>query len=233
VLGAALFSKANDRSFPLPILQAKFVLPSNTELWLEKDRDWERPVETTVCIADAFNMVLEGRRIGLHHTEFGFATVVAAVLCHICSFEYLAGTLHSELYAAFVEKMDRSVRVLRDTWREHPSGQLPIESTMTSMAHLTRSLMLSIGFHLYASHHLAVMKRLYQFPELLDSQASLEDNFGGYSTTLDKALVMAAEMFKSDCQTGLGYVSSIGHVRFGPMSIIAGYEGGKSRIFHA
>ncbi|KAH7142958.1 hypothetical protein B0J13DRAFT_556236 [Dactylonectria estremocensis] len=226
ILGAAFFSKSKDRCFSLAILDARFPLPSSTASWLRDENSWEKP-DKTIYSSDALKMIFEGCKIAFHDTDFGFATIVSAVLCHVCDFESLVGTQHPDLFTSFIEKMDRSVQVLKDIQKEQLSGQFLIESTMTSMAHTARSMILSITYHLYGSHYLMAMKRLFHSPGLLDCQESLEQCFDErHSATLEKALVLAAEMLRSDCQTGLGYIKSFGHLRFAPMSVIAAYEGG-------
>ncbi|KAJ4177952.1 hypothetical protein NW767_014972 [Fusarium falciforme] len=122
--------------------------------------------------------------------------------------------------------MDRPVQMLKDAWKEQSSAQFLIESTMTQMEHTTRSMILSMGYHLYGSQQLMTMKTFFENPNLLD-RSGLEKPFHDRpSGTLEKALIMAAEMLRSDCQTGLGYIKSLGNLRFAPVSAIAPYEGG-------
>ncbi|KAK7214873.1 hypothetical protein V2G26_002876 [Clonostachys chloroleuca] len=225
ILGAAFFSKSRDRCFSLAILDARFPLPSSTASWLQDENSWERPKET-IYSSDALKMIFEGCKMTLHETDFGFATIVSAVLCHVCVFESLIGTQYPDLFASFIEKMDRPVQVLNAIWKEQSSSQFLIESTMTSMAHTTRSMILSITYHLYASHHLMAVKRFFRSPGLLGCRESLEQCFHKrHSATLEKALILAAEMLRSDCQTGLGYIKSFGNLRFAPVSVIPACEG--------
>ncbi|KAF4992353.1 hypothetical protein FDECE_13742 [Fusarium decemcellulare] len=224
ILGAALFSKSPNRCFSLSILDARFPLPSSSASWLQDKVEWQRP-ERSIYSTDALNMILDGRRIALHPTGFGFTTIVSAVVCHICVFESLVGAQHPDLFASFVEKMDRPVQMLKDAWKEQSSAQFLIESTMTQMEHTTRSMILSMGYHLYGSQQLMTMKTFFENPRLLD-RSGLEQPFHDRpSSTLEKALIMAAEMLRSDCQTGLGYIKSLGNLRFAPVSAIAPYEG--------
>ncbi|CAH0024485.1 unnamed protein product, partial [Clonostachys rhizophaga] len=230
ILGAGFFSKSRDGCFSLAILDARFPLPSNTASWQQDENSWERPNET-IYSSDAMKMILEGCKVALYDTEFGFATIVSAVLCHVCVFESLVGTQHPDLFASFIEKMGRSVQVLNEIWKEQSSSQFLIESTMTSMAHTTRSMILSITYHLYGSHRLMAAKSFFHSPGLLDCQESLEQCFHErHSANLEKALVLAAEMLRSDCQTGLGYIKSFGNLRFAPVSAISAYEGGMFQV---
>ncbi|KAH6988295.1 hypothetical protein BKA56DRAFT_669843 [Ilyonectria sp. MPI-CAGE-AT-0026] len=224
ILGGALFSKSPNRCFSLSILDARFPLPSSSASWLQAKAEWQRP-DRSIYSTDALNMILDGRRIALHPTSFGFTTITSAVVCYICVFESLVGAQHLDLFASFVEKMDRPVQMLKDTWKEQSSAQFLIESTMTQMEHTTRSMILSMSYHLYGSRQLMTMKTFFENPDLLDRPGLEQPFHDRHSGSLEKALIMAAEMLRSDCQTGLGYIKSLGNLRFAPVSVIAPYEG--------
>ncbi|KAH7145368.1 hypothetical protein B0J13DRAFT_675086, partial [Dactylonectria estremocensis] len=224
LLSAAFFSHTTDQRLSPATLEPKFLLPSPTASWLQDESHWERP-DKVACSSDALSMIFEGRKFPLYNSDFAFATIASGVLCHVCLFESICKARHPELFAGFAQKMDRSVRLLGEIWKEQLTGQLLIESTMSPMAHFTRSIMISLSFHLFASNQLMAMKRLLYPPELLDCYESIEDRFDDRrSATLEGALFMAAEMLRSDCRTGLGYIKTCGYLRFGPMAGIAAYE---------
>ncbi|KAF4986333.1 hypothetical protein FDECE_16001 [Fusarium decemcellulare] len=226
LLSAAFLSGTPSRRLPPVVQQPKFFLPCPTVSWLQDEKHWARPEEVFYS-PDAFSMVLEGQKFSLYDSDFAFATVASEILCHVCLFESICKTHPPELFAGFSQKMDGPVRILGEIWKEQLAGQLLIGSTMTPMAHLTRSIMLSLSFHVFASDQLMAMKRLLFATGPSDSYECTNNRLDdSISATIEGALVMAAEMLRSDCRTGLGYIKTCGYLRFGPMAGIAAYEAG-------
>ncbi|KAF4423103.1 zinc finger protein [Fusarium acutatum] len=224
ILSAALFLKSPDRCSLLTIRDARFHLPSTESLWLQDENDWVKPKETMYS-TDTMKAVLDGCKLPFQMSDFGFATIVSALVCHISLFESLVGTQHPDLFTIFVDKVAGPVQVLKDAWEEQSSTQFLIDSSVTHMAHTTRSMILSTIFHLHGSQQLRTMKASFQHPHLLD-RLRLEPAVYNYLPgNLEKALVMAAEMLRSDCQAGLGYIQSLGLYGFAPLSVTAAYEG--------
>ncbi|KAL5623803.1 hypothetical protein FOBRF1_003053 [Fusarium oxysporum] len=224
ILSAALFLDSPERCSLLTIQHTRFPLPSSASLWSKDEGCWKRPNETFYS-TDTVKLVLDGYELPPQNSDFGFATIVSAVVCHICAFESLFGAQHPDLFNTFIEKMDGPVQALKNAWKEQSSTQFLIESSVSHMAHTTRSMILSTSFHLYGSQQLRTMKESLQSPALFD-RASLETSSDICLTArLEKALIMAAEMLRSDCQTGLGYIKSVGLHKFAPLAFIAPYEG--------
>ncbi|KAF4425171.1 zinc finger protein [Fusarium acutatum] len=223
ILSAALFLNSPVRCSLLTLQHVRFPLPSSASLWSKDETRWESPNETLYS-TDTVQLVLDGCKLPLQESDFGFATVVSAVVCHICSFESLFGAQHPDLFDTFIEKMDEPVQVLKNAWKEQSSTQFLIESSVSPMAHTTRSMILSTSFHLYGSEQLRTMKASLQRPALLDRE-SLEGSNICLTARLEKALIMAAEMLRADCQTGLGYIRSVGLYKFAPLTVSAPYEG--------
>ncbi|TVY65930.1 Zinc finger protein [Fusarium oxysporum f. sp. cubense] len=224
ILSAALFLDSPERCSLLTIQHTRFPLPSSASLWSKDEGCWKRPNETFYS-TDTVKLVLDGYELPPQNSDFGFATIVSAVVCHICAFESLFGAQHPDLFNTFIEKMDGPVQALKNAWKEQSSTQFLIESSVSHMAHTTRSMILSTSFHLYGSQQLRTMKESLRSPALFD-WASLETSSDICLTArLEKALIMAAEMLRSDCQTGLGYIKSVGLHKFAPLAFIAPYEG--------
>lgn len=219
-----MFLDSPERCSLLTIQHTRFPLPSSASLWSKDESCWKRPNEAFYS-TDTVKLVLDGYELPPQNSDFGFATIVSAVVCHICAFESLFGAQHPDLFNTFIEKMDGPVQVLKNAWKEQSSTQFLIESSVSHMAHTTRSMILSTSFHLYGSQQLKTMKQSLQSPALFD-WASLETSSDICLTArLEKALIMAAEMLRSDCQTGLGYIKSVGLHKFAPLTFIAPYEG--------
>lgn len=192
-------------------------------MWSKHENCWQSPKETLYS-TDVVNLVLAGCKLPSQESEFGFATIVSAVVCHICAFETLFGAQHPDLFHAFVEKMDKPFEVLKNAWKERSSTKFLIESSLSHMAHTTRSMILSTSFHLYGSQQLRTMRALLKSPAPLD-WASLDVALNiCHTARLEKSLIMAAEMLRSDCQTGLGYIQSVGFHKFAPLSVGAPFE---------
>lgn len=229
VLGAALNSTSGKRYFTLPSLDCKFSLPENTAIWQTQEDEsmWRRQRDPT-DFHDVLKLIISGQTPAQKIEDFGFLSLVSAVLDHICSFETLAGSQHPHLYKSFVKEMVKPVEVLDKMWRIRAQREAANRPMNTPLILSAKSLLDSAYYHLYAYHQLTAMKGLLCAPETLDRPAVAHEIFKEPpdSDNLGKALTRAAEVLREECRQGLKYLQRIGPHRFAPLTTTAVFEGG-------
>lgn len=229
VQGAALNSTSGKRYFTLPTSDCKFSLPETTAIW-QTDEDesvWQGQRDPT-NFHDVLKMIISGQTPAQEIEDFGFISLVSAVLDHICSFETLAGSQHPHLYRSFVKEMVKSVEVLDKIWRIRALKESAPWPMNTHLIHSAKSLLDSAYYHLYAYHQLTAMKGLLCAPETVDRSAVAAELFKAPPDSADlwKALTRAAEVLREDCRQGLKYLQRVGTHRFAPLTTTALFEGG-------
>lgn len=226
ILGAAVNSTTQKQYIALPDLDAKFSLPSSMSSWLKDESSWEGPTEMPI-FSDTLKRIFAGESPILEISDFGFLSIVSAVLGHICLFENLAGSQHPHLYTSFVNEMERSVRILGEMWTMRTVSENSHRSTHTPQARSTKLLLDSVYYHLYGNSQLATMKNLLGSVGVLKRSEMIQEIFKApHSTNLEKALVRAAEALRDDCRLGLRYLQKMAPHRFTPLSATAVFEGG-------
>lgn len=232
VLGAIINSTFKMQCFTLPEPNLRFSLPASMAAW-QKDNDesWQTLVNMP-NFQDTLKQVFDGEIPSQEISDFGFLSIVSAVLDHICSFERLASSRHPHLYTSFVSEMGRPLQTLDQMWNIRVATDTDSKSTHTSLMKSTKSLLDSVFYHLYGNHQLTVMKALLGSPEDLIHRENIKDLFQEplYATNLEKALIRAAEALREDCRLGLKYLQRIGPLRFAPFSATAVLEGGMSNF---
>lgn len=205
-------------------MDEKFALASSTADWLSDEASWQPPGEV-LYIDDAINSVLDGQMPPQTVSEFGLVTIASAILHRVCSFEALTSFHHKQLYATFIEKMDRSVQIL-DEMLQRRLGQtkpgLPPDPAMQC----AKSLLNSGFYHLYGSIPLNNMKKFLRSPAFPANQRDMPNLLDDVSSPyLHKALIRAADQLRFDCQLGLEYLRRVIPHDFGPECAMSTYEG--------
>lgn len=113
VLGAALNSTSGRRYFTLPGSASKFSLPAPMAMWQKEEEEsgWQEQTGPA-NFHSTLKMIIAGQTPAHEIDDFGFLTLVSAVLDHICSFENLASSQHPHLYKSFVNEMIKSIEVM-------------------------------------------------------------------------------------------------------------------------
>ncbi|KAH6718394.1 hypothetical protein BKA61DRAFT_301709 [Leptodontidium sp. MPI-SDFR-AT-0119] len=226
VLAAAVNSTSQKQYIVLPDLDARFSLPSSMTAWVKDESSWERPTEMPI-FSDTLKRIFAGEPPILEISDFGFLSIVSAVLGHICLFENLAGSQHPHLYTSFVNEMERSVQILGEMWAMRTVSENSYKSTHTPQARSTKLLLDSVFYHLYGNSQLAAMKNLLGSAEVLNRSEMLQEiSKTPHSINLEKALIRAAEALRDDCRLGLRYLQKMAPHRFAPLSATAVFEGG-------
>lgn len=229
VLGAALNSTSGKRYFTLPSSETKFSLPATRAIWQrpEDESGWQEHTETA-DFHDTLKLIIAGQTPAKKIGDFGFLSLVSAVLDHICSFETLASSQHPNLYKSFVNEMVKSVEVLDKMWRSRAAREATHRPMNSPLIHSAKSLLDSAFYHLYGHHQLTAMKSLLCAPENLSQSVVAQQAFKEPtdSATLGKALTRAAEALREDCRHGLKYLQGVGPYRFAPLTTTSVFEGG-------
>lgn len=229
VLGAALNSTSGKRYFTLPSSECKFSLPAVMALWQrqEDESGWQEYTDPA-DFHETLQMVIAGQKPAQEVGDFGFLSLISAVLDHICSFETLASSQHPNLYKGFVNEMVKSVEVLDNMWRIRAAKEVMHRPSNTPLIHSAKSLLDSAYYHLYGHHQLTAMKSLMCAPESVSQPGATQQAFKepADSATLGKALTRAAEALREDCRQGLRYLQGVGPYRFAPLTTTSVFEGG-------
>lgn len=177
---------------------------------------------------DTLKMVIAGKTPAQKIGDFGFLSLVSAVLDHICSFETLASSQHPNLYKSFINEMVKPVEVLDRMWQTRAAREVVHRPMNTPLIHSAKSLLNSAYYHLYGHRHLTAMKSLLCAPENLNQQVVVQQAFKELtdSAILGKALTRAAEALREDCRQGLKYLQGVGPYRFAPLTTTSVFEGG-------
>lgn len=229
VLGAALNSTSGKRYFTLPSSDTKFSLPAAMTIWQreESESGWQEYTDPA-DFHDTLKIIIGGQTPAQKIGDFGFLSLVSAVLDHICSFETLASSQHPNLYKSFVKEMVKPVEVLDNMWRIRAAREAIHPPMNTPLIHSAQSLLDSAYYHLYAHHQLTAMKSLLCAPENLNQPEVDQQAFREPTdlATLEKALTRAAESLREECRQGLKYLQGVGPYRFAPLNTTSVFEGG-------
>ncbi|KAK7725591.1 hypothetical protein SLS63_008046 [Diaporthe eres] len=235
VLGAALNSTSGKRYFTLTSSDTKFAQPAVMTMWQREENEsgWQEHTDPAE-FHDTLKMIIAGQAPAQKIGDFGFLSLVSAVLDHICSFETLASSQHPNLYKSFVKEMVKPVEVLDRMWRNRAAREAVHRPMNTPLIQSAKSLLDSAYYHLYGHHQLTAMKSLLCAPETLNNPEVVQQAFKEPtdSATLGKALTRAAEALREDCRQGLRYLQGIGPYRFPPLTTASVFEGGLLLCWH-
>ncbi|KAK7700133.1 hypothetical protein SLS64_011152 [Diaporthe eres] len=213
----------------------KFAQPAVMTMWQREENEsgWQEHTDPAE-FHDTLKMIIAGQAPAQKIGDFGFLSLVSAVLDHICSFETLASSQHPNLYKSFVKEMVKPVEVLDRMWRNRAAREAVHRPMNTPLIQSAKSLLDSAYYHLYGHHQLTAMKSLLCAPETLNNPEVVQQAFKEPtdSATLGKALTRAAEALREDCRQGLRYLQGIGPYRFPPLTTASVFEGGLLLCWH-
>ncbi|KAG6353518.1 hypothetical protein INS49_005479 [Diaporthe citri] len=199
----------------------KFSLPAITATWQSQEDEsaWQEHTDPA-DFHDTLKKIIAGQTPARKIGDFGFLSLVSAVLDHICSFETLASSQHQNLYESFFNEIVKPVEVQDKMWRIRAARDAMHRPMNTPLIHSAKSLLDSVYYHLYGHHQLTAMKSLLCAPENLNQLAVPQKAFKepADSATLGKALTRAAEALRGDCRQGLKYLQGVGPYRFAPLT---------------
>ncbi|KEZ40256.1 hypothetical protein SAPIO_CDS8732 [Scedosporium apiospermum] len=117
LIEASFSSVPTNRPLYLTNMDPIFALPSSTRDWLMVEEEWNQPPEV-LNFSEALDSINMGQKPERQVSNFGFLTIVAAVLYQICSFERATGARYVDLYTSFASRLDRSINVLLEMFNE-------------------------------------------------------------------------------------------------------------------
>lgn len=222
VVLAAIFSSNNREefvSFPLSI--KSFPLASHAFEWQLDESQWLGLTPQPLDNLETFNCILSGQRPSEEVSTFGLLTLTASLLYRICSFETTFTNDRSFLHDAFAARMGGSLEILNDICPLQSDSPEDSGSTRDPLAQCVHALLHMAFYHLYGSQPLHRMKEILLDSSSFSQTSSLCDcvsDLAAPPVGLHKALLRAAEVFRHDCRTGIGYLQKMAPLKFSPLS---------------
>lgn len=214
-------SSSREQFFSFPLSDKSFPLPSHCTDWCLDDSQWLGITRPPLDYLETVTCILAGRQPVEDISTFGLLTISASFLCRVCSVETAFTLDHQFLQGTFATQMDQPLEILHAIWKLHAGAPENAGSTANPLAQCAAALLNSTFYHLYGSQPLQHMKLLLLEPGSLGINANPFDLAGiqTWSTIgLNKALARAAEVFRHDCRTGIGYLQKVAPLKFSPMS---------------
>jgi hypothetical protein len=216
----------DNHSLYLPNYATKIQLPSPTSYWVKDGEDWNRP-PPIIYTSNIMESTFVGVKPNIQADDYAFLTIISTALDHICTFETLTKSTHTDLYPLFISKMSNSLDLLDEMWNEQHANKETNGALPTPLVQCTRALLDSAFYHLHGSPQLTGMTRLLKSPELAGQPDEVERiRHISQRGNIEKALFRAAATLRIDCRLGLRYMQKVAPHRFAPLSATSVAEGG-------
>lgn len=201
-----------------------FLLPSDNKLWCTSRENWTSQCQSPASLMSAATALKTSQELSNTLSNFALATLAADILQKVCSFraicssdtEYPEARRSLQALAKFLEANP----MLCDSWdAEDP------------LSHCAVSFLSSARYHLDVGKPLEFVASALHAPESLNDHHRVKDVCDSpISYQEQRALQLAADLWRKDCLVGLRYISSLGPYKFSPLSTASMVERGMSFI---
>lgn len=199
-----------------------FILPSNNKLWSATQEEWKPETQSPLSLQSVVTALSAGQKPSAMPSNFALATLAADLLNKVCSFRAICSS-NTEYPEA-----QRGLDALADFLQVSPMF-CETWDTEDPLSHCTVSFLSSARYHLYVDKPLKFVASALQAPGFLNDDQKIR-NFcnSPISHEEQRALQVAADLWRKDCLVGLRYISSLGPYKFSPLSTAAMRERGMS-----
>ncbi|KAM0707975.1 hypothetical protein Q7P35_004624 [Cladosporium inversicolor] len=197
-----------------------FLLPSDNKLWCTSRENWTSQCQSPASLMSAATALKTSQELSNTLSNFALATLAADILQKVCSFraicssdtEYPEARRSLQALAKFLEANP----MLCDSWdAEDP------------LSHCAVSFLSSARYHLDVGKPLEFVASALHAPESLNDHHRVKDVCDSpISYQEQRALQLAADLWRKDCLVGLRYISSLGPYKFSPLSTASMVERG-------
>lgn len=197
-----------------------FLLPSDNNSWCSSRETWRPPYEAPLSLMSMVTALNTSQNLSDALSNFALATLAADLLNKVCSFRAICSS-----NAEFPEAQ-RGLQALADVF-EANSKFCDSWDAEDPLSHCAVSFLSSARYHLHVDKPLEFIASALQAPASLNDQHRVK---GVCDTPISyeeqRALQVAADLWRKDCLVGLRYISSLGPYKFSPLSTAAMLERG-------